>query len=128
MWNGIGMHNQIEDLMGKENSEQKKEYTYKGMTLVAKVDFLPPKKKDEVWEFKTSDKIMENSKPWHEYQVKLYTSMFGMPIGKVFQPVQSESGIFLKHIGTVERDDKWFEKEMEKLYEFHLKVEKLWEN
>jgi hypothetical protein len=129
MWNGIGLHNQLEELMGKEHSEQKKEYQYKSITLVAKADFLPPgEKAHQVWEFKTSDKTMEKMKPWHEYQVKLYTTVFERQQGLIYQPVIGENGLYLKHLGTVERDDKWFTDQLDKLLEFHIKVEKLWEN
>jgi hypothetical protein len=127
MWNGIGVHNQLEDLMGKEYSEKKVTYEYKGMTLVGKLDFLPPHKPDEIWEFKSSVKLMSRAKPWHEHQVKLYLTMFQKPTGVVFQPVSNDDGIFLKRLATVKRDDKWFMDQMEILYAFHLEVEKLWE-
>jgi hypothetical protein len=127
MWNGIGMHSQLEDLLGPEHSEQKKELIYKDIVLVGKVDFIPPHLPDDVWEFKTSEKTMTKMKPWAEHQVKLYCTMFNKKRGSVFQPVRNADGIYLKHLGTVNRDDKWFMGEMEKLYEFHLKVERLWE-
>lgn len=127
MWNGTGMHNQLAKLLGLEFSEHKRVFPYKGLNLVAKADFLPEHKPQEVWEFKTSKKIMDTAKPWHIHQVKLYTSMFDREIGLVYQPVEEENRLILKHLGSVERDDKWFEEQLEKLYEFHLKVEKLWE-
>jgi len=127
MWGGIGMHNQIEDLLDKDGCEQKKEFVYKGIILVGKADYIPLEKdSDEIWELKTSDKNMKTSKPWHDYQVKLYCSMFNKNRGLVFQPVQNSDGIYLKHLKTVDRDDEWFEKELEKLYVFHQEVEKLW--
>jgi len=128
MWNGIGIHNQLEDLMGKENSEKKQEMVYKGIILVGKADYMPPDKLNEVWEFKTSERKMSYPKPWHEHQVKLYCTMFNKDKGLIYQPLKNDDGIYLKHLGTVERDDKWFEGEMEKLYQFHLKVEELWKN
>lgn len=127
MWNGIGMHNQLEDLLGKEHSEKKVEYSYKGIILVGKVDYLPPDLPDEVWEFKTSEKKMTSSKPWHDHQVKLYCTMFEKDHGLVYQPLRDTDGIYLKHLKTVDRDDVWFNTEMEKLYQFHLKLEELWE-
>ena len=128
MWNGIGMHNQIQDIMGKEYSESKKEFVYKDIVLVGQVDFLPPDKLDEVWEIKTSEKTMEKAKPWHSVQTKLYCTMFNKGIGKIYQPVRNEEGIYLKHLGTVERNDQWFEGEIEKLYQFHERLEKLWKS
>jgi hypothetical protein len=125
MWSGIGMHNQLEDLLGKENCEKKVEFVYKDIVLVGKADYFPPSKKNEVWEFKTSEKKMETSKPWQDHQVKLYCSMFEKKNGLVYQPVKDDNGIYLKHLKTVERDDLWFEKELKKLYTFYLKIKVL---
>ena len=125
MWGGIGMHNQLEDLLGKEHSEKKREFFYKDITLVGKVDYMPPRA-NQVWEFKTSEKAMKEAKPWQEHQVRLYTTMFEVAEGLVYQPVQNKNGIYLKHLGTFGRDDEWFRGELEKLYEFHLRVEKLY--
>jgi len=126
MWSGIGIHNQLEDLVGKENSEIKREFIYKDIILVAKVDYLPPHRPDEVWEWKTSDKLMKDAKPWHRHQVGLYLPIFDRPVGRIYQPIQDKDGLYLKHLGKVERDDKWFEEELKKLYLFHLDVENLW--
>lgn len=126
MWAGIGLHNQIEDLMGKENSEKKREFFYKDITLVGKADYLPIGK-NQVWEFKTSEKLMEKAKAWHIEQVKLYCTMFELPEGVIFQPVQNSDGVYLKNLGVFKRDDEWFQGELEKLYQFHLKVESLWQ-
>lgn len=126
MWNGTGIHNQLEELMGKEHAEKKVEYVYKGITLVLKLDFLPPHLPDVIWEFKSSDKLMAKSKPWHEYQLRLYLTAFDKRLGVILQPVSNESGLYLKNIGEVTRDDEWFMEQMEKLYQFHLEVEKLW--
>jgi hypothetical protein len=127
MWNGIGVHNQLEDLLGRRFSERKKEVIYRGIVLVGKVDYEPLQLPNEIWEFKSSSRKMSEPKEWHKHQTKLYLTMFGKDIGRVFQPVKNKEGIYLKHLGMVERDDKWFEAEMEKLYQFHLEVEKLWE-
>jgi hypothetical protein len=127
MWSGIGIHNQLEDLLGTEYSEKKKEFVYKDIVLVGKVDYMPPQFPDHIWEFKTSEKLMEKMKPWAEHQVKLYCTMFDKSKGSVFQPVKNSEGMYLKCLGTVDRDDNWFEEEMKKLYEFHLKVVSLYE-
>lgn len=126
MWAGVGMHNQLEDLLGKEHSEKKVEFVYKDIILVGKADFMPPHKPNEVWEFKTSDRKMEAAKPWHGFQVKLYCTMFNKEFGVIYQPVKNDDGIYLKHLGTFGRDDGWFESEIEKLYEFHKKVSLIW--
>lgn len=125
MWKGIGMHNQLEELLGKEHCEKKREFTYKGIILVAKADHFPPSKPNEVWEFKTADKLYPDAKPWHEHQAKLYTTMFEVDYGRIYQPIQNEDGLYLKCLGSVERDDKWFQEQLEKLVDFHKRVEKL---
>jgi hypothetical protein len=126
MWGGTGMHNQIQALLGQYNCEKKVEFVYKDIVLVAKADCLPPDRLDEVWELKTSDKKMNKSKPWQDHQVKLYCTMFKKEHGLIYQPLQDDNGLYLKHLKTVDRDDVFFEKELEKLYQFHLEVEKLW--
>lgn len=127
MWSGIGMHHQIQGLLGgRDYKEEKKEFHYKDIVVVAKADFMPPHLPDDVWELKTSEKSMDKAKPWALHQVKLYTTMFEKKRGSIYQPVQDDEGIYLKHLGSVERDDEWFMKEMSLLYDFHLKVEELW--
>jgi len=126
MWDGIGTHNQIQDLLGKDHCEMKKEWVYKGIILVGKVDFMPPNSPDDLWEIKSSERKMTTAKPWHEYQAKLYCTMFNKKRGLIYQPVKNSEGVYLKHLGTVEKSDGWFEIEMIKLFEFHEKVERLW--
>lgn len=125
MWNGTGIHNQLEKLLGEENSEKKVEFVYKDIVVVAKADFMPPDMIDEVWEFKTSTKKMEKAKPWHEYQVRMYCTIFNKPHGVIYQPLQDKNGLYLKDLGKFSRDDKWFEGQMEKLYQFHLRAKEL---
>lgn len=125
MWGGIGAHNQIQDLLGTEFCEEKRVYQYKDFCVVGKVDFLPPHKQDEVWEFKTSERKMKDAKPWHLHQTQLYCTMFEKTDGVVYQPVQNDDGLYLKEIGRVHRDDTWFLNQMEKLHDFHIDVERL---
>ena len=125
MWNGTGSHNQIQSLLDPKYCENKVEFVFRDIVLVAKADYLPPDK-DEVWEFKTSIKLMEKAKTWALFQTRLYTTMFNRPVGVVYQPVSNDEGIYLKDLGRVERDDAWFGKELEQLYAFHLEVENLW--
>lgn len=127
MWNGIGTHNQIQDLLGDEYCEIKREFVYRDIVLVGKADYLPPKK-NEVWEIKTSEKRMKEMKPWHRLQTMLYCTMFEKEVGVIYQPVKNIEGIYLKEIGRVIRDDNWFQEELKKLYLFHLEIEKLWVN
>lgn len=126
MWGGILVHDHVQRFLPPDTNEVKREHFYRGITLVGKADNVP-KNSDEVWEFKSSAKAMAKSSPSHDYQVKLYCSMFERETGLIFQPVQNKKGLFLKRIGTITRDDVWFEEQLDKLYEFHLEVEKLWE-
>src|ERR1035437_2156942 len=108
MFSGIGLHTQIQGLLGGKNYEEEKiVYPYKDIVVVAKADFMPPHKPDEVWEFKTSDTVMAKAKPWQISQTKLYCTIFEKPFGVIYQPLQDDDGIYLKDIGRVERDDAW---------------------
>jgi predicted RecB family nuclease len=126
MWKGIAAHEMVQDLLHKDACEIKQTHVAGPVTLVGKSDYLPPEFPNEVWEFKSSENLMSDAKPWHLHQAKLYATMFNKDRGVVMQPVHNENGIFLKEIGFVERDDAWFNKEIEKLQAFHDKVEALW--
>lgn len=128
MWKGIAGHDQIQFLLEKEYCEVKKVFEYKGIKLVAKADYLPDgQHADEVWEFKTHETVLDKSKKWHDYQVKLYTSIFQRERGVILQPVETPTRVLLKKIGEVKRNDTWFVNQLEKLLEFNKEVEKLWE-
>lgn len=134
MWDGNVIHHAVQELLRRGYKEEKREYKCDfGGILVAKADYLPDERdgvpeEDEVWEFKSSEKLMEKAKEWHIYQTKLYCSMFGKRVGKIFQPVRKgNKTIHLKLIGTVARDDEWFLEEIAKLYDFHMRVEELCE-
>lgn len=126
MLSGIVLHEKIQMLLDKDACEIKVEYPYKDIVLVGKADYLPPDKSTEVWDFKTSEKIMVKAKPWGLHQIKLYCTMFEKETGRIYQPVIEPGEKFvLKDRGGVTRDDEWFEKEMEFLYGFHQEVLKL---
>ena len=120
MWAGTINHDFIESMLPKDKCEIKVEYKYKDIVIVGKADYLP--NDDEVWDFKTSDTIMDKSKPWANHQIKMYCSMFKREQGLLFQPVINNEKFILKHIGTVKRDDEWFMGQCEKLYKFHEKL------
>ncbi len=128
MLSGIVLHEKIQMLLEKDACEVKVEYPYKDIVLVGKADYLPPES-DEVWDFKTSEKIMDKAKPWNNFQIKLYCSMFKKEVGRIYQPIikgeEGERSFVLVDKGGVERDDSWFQKELENLYRFHLKVVEL---
>lgn len=125
MLSGIITHEKIQMLLEKDACEVKCEYPYKDIVLVGKADYLPPEYADEVWDFKTSEKIMTKAKPWGLAQIRAYCSMFKKDKGRIYQPVISDGKIILRDRGGVERDDKWFQEELENLYKFHLEVVKL---
>ena len=120
MWAGVINHDFIESLLEKDKCEQKVVYKYRDIEIVGKIDYMPDDK--EIWDFKTSDKVMDQAKPWAKHQIKCYLSMFNREIGKLYQPILSGDKYVLKHLGTVERDDIWFKGECQKLYRFHEKL------
>ena len=126
MLSGIIIHEKVQMLYPKECCEVKVEYKYKDIVLVGKCDYLP-KESIEIWDFKTSKQIMEKMKPWAKHQIKMYCTMFNRELGKIYQPIIRDQTLILKDCGSVERDDIWFQEELEKLYQFHLKVKQLYE-
>lgn len=120
MWAGVINHDFIESLLEKEKCEQKIVYKYKDIEIVGKIDYLP--NDEEVWDFKTSDGVMEKAKPWALEQVKMYCTMFNRKTGRIYQPILSGNRYVLKHLGSVERSDDWFNDICRKLYCFHEKL------
>lgn len=121
MWNGIIVHEKIQMLYPTECCEIKVEYKYKDIVLVGKCDYLP-KDSDELIDFKTSMQVIEKKKPWSIHQIKCYLTMFNRKIGILYQPIVKGEKIILKDVGQTERDDIWFEKQLEALYRFHERV------
>lgn len=121
MLSGIIIHEKVQMLYPKECCEIKMEFKYKDIVLVGKCDYLP-KESEEIIDFKTSKQIIEKKKPWSAHQIKMYCTMFERRKGILYQPIIKNQKLILKDVGQVERDDVWFMKEVEKLYQFHLKV------
>ena len=121
MLSGIVMHEKIQMLYKPEDCEIKKVFKYKDIEIVGKCDYLPPES-TEIWDFKTSDKLMDKMKPWAKHQIKMYCTMFERETGVIYQPVIKDEKFLLKDLGRVQRDDMWFDQECEKLYQFHQKV------
>lgn len=131
MFNGTLIHHAVQEVLSRNYVEEKREWSDFGITIVGKADYLPGPKDgvpdlDQVWELKSSVRLMEKFKPWHEHQVKMYCSLFGRDTGKIFQPIMGKKSIGLKLLGTVERDDQWFMEQVNKLMEFNRRVELLW--
>jgi hypothetical protein len=126
MFQGIMVHDYIQKLLDPKRCEIKTVKQFGPMTIVGKCDYLP-EDPTEVWEFKTNEKTMCDAKEYQLYQTRLYTTMSERETGVVYQPVQSDEGIFLKFLGECKRDDGWFMQEMGKMMLFHFKVEAVWE-
>jgi hypothetical protein len=133
MWNGTLVHQFVQELLPSECNEVKFEHkhtipgTNDEITLVAKIDHLPNYHpyNEEVWEFKTSKNELPTAKGEHVFQARLYCTITDRPRAKVFQPVQHTTGLYLKHLETVDRDDAWFAEQMKHLEAFHYKVVEL---
>lgn len=122
MWKGIIIHEQVQGLLEKERCEVKKEMQHNHITIVGKADYLPD---DIGWEFKTSDNAMDKSKPWHDWQSRIYCTLFERPEWAVMQPVFKDDKFMLKEIGRVQRNDNWVKDRLNELELFHMKVEVL---
>lgn len=120
MWSGVINHDFIESLLEKDKCEIKVVHKYKDIEIVGKIDYMPNDK--EIWDFKTSDKVMDKAKPWAKHQIKMYLSMFNREIGKLYQPVLDGDKYILKFLGEEFRSDEWFEEQCIKLYSFHEKL------
>lgn len=118
-----GMHDKVVGLIKGDFKEEKAESVYEGITLVGRCDLLNVEK-SEVWSLQVD---AGEIKPWTEYQLRLYCSMFSRDVGLLYQPVSDKNGLYLKNLLKVEKDDDWFGEQVKKLYTFHLEVEKLWE-
>jgi len=122
MWQGRWKHSQVQELLGPlgYTIEPKVEFAYKDIILVGKADAI----KENGMEIKTSNEVLDRAKDWHRFQAKLYCTMFQKETWQIVQPVVTKNRVGLKIIGRVERDDQWFQEQLETLYQFHLEVKK----
>ncbi len=120
MWNGTITHDFIEGMLDREKCERKVVYPYKDIEVVGKADYLH--NENELWDFKTSAKEMYEVKPWYRLQLLAYCSMFKRSRGIIYQPIIGDEKILLKFIGDVQRDDGEFERVLESLYKFHIRL------
>lgn len=124
MWQGRWKHSQFQELLGQMGyqCELKKEHTEPRWILVGKVDAI---NSEQILEIKTSEEILHKSKRWHDYQLKLYLTMFERPFGWIVQPIIKDNRLLLKHLSKVERDDDWFNEQMRILEIFFQKLIKI---
>ena len=120
---GKAKHKLLEQLFPDHQTEIKKERKVWDFEIVGIADILDLEG-ENVCDFKTSEGL-KIAKPWDEYQVKIYCTMFEKPKGLILQPRFNENDTWLELIGEVKRDDKWFNGEMKKLGDFHDKLTKL---
>ena len=121
MWEGRRKHEQCQELLEGYEIEKKVEYKHNDWLLVGKADAINSLT-NEGLEIKTSDKLLDKAKSWHEYQAKIYCSMFQVPIFYIVQPRIKENRIILKVLAEIERDDKWFEKKLKVIDKFHQEL------
>jgi len=112
MWQGKWKHQQVQSLMPDYIQELKVVKEVGNLTIVGMADLIND---EEVIEIKTSEKLHNKAKAWHLHQCKLYCILFDRPVGRIVQPVKSGDSLYLKVIGEVKKDPKWFAREMEKL-------------
>jgi hypothetical protein len=127
MANGVAKHRLIQDLFKDEVGwEIEKKIEYKPpeyeWTIIGKADLI---KDDTLYEIKTSKDLMFEAKPWAEYQVKIYLTLFEKPEGIIVQPIIKKNGLYLKEIGRIKRDDEFVQGEFKKLNDFYKQLKKL---
>ncbi len=96
--------------------EEKKVMKVGDFEIVGMADMMNDQ---EILEIKTSQKVHPKAKPWAAHQIKLYLTLFEIPKGRIVQPIKGDNKLYLKVLGEYKRNDAWFNKEMEKLAEFH---------
>lgn len=117
---GTLKHELVQELLEDDwQIEKKAELLYKDFILVGKADGI---KGDTIMEIKTSDLIIPQAKKWHIWQLKMYLSMFNKEKGVIYQPVVQKSRLYLKEIGVVKQDKKWFKEQLELINHFHLEI------
>jgi len=128
MFQGTWKHRQLEDLLKNDYPvEQKKEMEIKAdgetFTIVGIADIQDFIDKKDVCDFKTSQEL-KVAKRWDLAQVKAYLTLFEKPKGYILQPRYTKNALWLEVIGETDRDDDWFNKEMNKLAQFHRRLKK----
>ncbi len=114
MYNGTWKHKMVQELLPQYKHEVKKEVPYKDIILSGTMDCLA---EDHGLEIKTSENLISSAKEWYVTQAKLYCSMFEVPHIYIVQPVIRNSKLELKRLRKVGRNDDWYYKTLEKIYE-----------
>ena len=130
MSNGVWKHAQIQELLDTKIFEIEKKIAWMPETadfeIVGKCDFIDKAENGLIYEIKTSEKLL-TMKPWHEWQGKIYCSLFKREKCFILQPlidypIKERERLVLKTIGVTERDEIWFKSVVKKLTSFHKKL------
>ena len=91
-------------------------------TLVGKADIQNLVEKNDVCDFKTSETLTAEAKPWSIHQLQMYCHVFNKPVAYIVEPRKSDNNFWLEVIGKTLRDEDFFWQEMKKLAKFHKKL------
>lgn len=104
----------------KYQCEIKKVYETQGIQIVAKADGIC---KEHGIEIKTG-KAREKASRSQEFQARMYCTLFELPVFYIVQPYHNHEKAYLKTIGVIHRNDKWFATQVQKIL---LKYEEIQE-
>lgn len=129
---GTAKHQMIQEWLKDEYQvEVKKELTFGEIEIVGVADLLhlePLKdvptlqKPDYGIEIKTSTRLKEKSSGAHDFQAKMYCSIFDVPYFIIMQPVLKDGKCILKEIGRVKKSDIFFNNQIKKLTELYQQL------
>jgi hypothetical protein len=134
IWQGTWKHKQLEELLEWKGYkiEEKKEIEIEvddvKFTLVGKADIQDLVEKNDVCDFKTSETLTAEAKPWSIHQLQMYCHVFNKPVAYIVEPRKSDNNFWLEVIGRTLRDEDFFWQEMKKLANFHRKLLKNYAN
>lgn len=123
MDSGTKKHEMIEGYLKDDYlMEQPIRKEVNGITITGTADMI---KGDTIYDLKTSFNMLK-CKEDYLYQVTLYLSLFDKQHGKIVQPIRSaidfkkpdDFRVYLKTLGTCERDDEWFNQQVLLLKDF----------
>jgi CRISPR/Cas system-associated exonuclease Cas4 (RecB family) len=105
-------HQWIQDFLKKDyECEIKKVYKVDDLEIVGKADLIA---KDHGIEIKTG-KARDKASRSQEFQARMYCTIFEKPVFYIMQPYHNHEKAYLKTIGVVHRNDKWFETQINKI-------------
>jgi hypothetical protein len=130
-WQGTTKHREIQALWlllnPEDEVEKKVEKKIGDFIVVGKADIIH---KNVVLEIKTSMDLLFVSKRWHDYQLQWYLNLFEKDKGYIAQPTiktlhNKPVAVELSILKTIYHNPTFFEREVEKLTEYHNQLLKL---